>query len=124
MVLNWPNPASFEFENTDKEKFVEVEVHEEENLHETKNSTKMTSEEDFIKIFAIPLIIVIFFLFLFSCCLFCVFKKIMTNYLGQDESQEEDVSLQGEIDIVQQLKRIRNMEQRQIKMIELIELLF
>jgi len=46
--------------------------------------------------------IVVFFLFLFSCCLFCVFKKIMNNYLNQDESQIEDEpnNGSGEIDII------------------------
>jgi hypothetical protein len=86
-VLDWPAPSVYQYDATDRDGALEVEVKtNEEMLHDSKNGTRTTSEEDFIKIFAIPLIIVIFFLFLFSCCLFCVFKKIMTNYLTQEEA--------------------------------------
>ena len=90
-VLNWPTPSMYERNpgRSGKETELEIEA-ESDTMLNNRDESQSKTEQDFVKIFVTPLIIVIFFLFLFSCCLFCVFKKIMTNYLSQDEVQEEE----------------------------------
>ena len=50
----------------------------------------------------------------------------MNNYFNQDEnpSEEQELNSEGEIDMVQVLRRVRGLDNRQIKMIELVDLLF
>lgn len=50
-----------------------------------KNETEQMTEEEFLRVFAIPLLTVLVSLFILTCCLLFVFKKITSLWFRDDE---------------------------------------
>ena len=72
--------------------------------------------------FAVPLLTVLLSLFLLTCCLLLFFRKLVALFGKEEEAAAEDPS--GELDMVRALRQVRGAEERQAKMLELVELLF
>ena len=73
------------------------------------NKNETMAEEEFLRIFAFPLLTVLVSLFILALCLLFILRKIRNIWdSGEDSIEEQDP--RGEIDIVMALRQVQNVE--------------